>query len=157
MPNSIEINPVETVTKSVLKQLLSIESACFPDPWSPSMFVVSDIEGIVLAKIGGEPVGFACFQHFLDECHILNIAVLPKFRKRGIGRALMEWMFTRLPAASEFYLEVREGNVAAIALYRSFGFRVIGQRPGYYRDGETALVMYLKKSGGNSWICKRGE
>ncbi|MCK5879023.1 MAG: ribosomal protein S18-alanine N-acetyltransferase [Holophagae bacterium] len=144
MPNSIEIKPVETLSAAVRKHILAIEHACFSDPWSPAMFVVSEMEGIITAEKGSEMVGFACFQHFLDECHILNIAVLPVFRKQGIGRQLVEWMLTRLEEARDFYLEVREGNRAAISLYESMGFQIIGEREEYYRDKETALVMHKK-------------
>ena len=146
MPNSIEIKPVETVSPAVLKQLLEIEHRCFSDPWSESMFVVSDVEGIIIATIGEKPAGFACFQHFLDECHILNVAVLPEHRKQGIGRLLINWILTRLKEARDFFLEVRESNQAAISLYEKMGFTRIGKREKYYRDGESALVMQKKRT-----------
>ncbi|NOZ12259.1 MAG: ribosomal protein S18-alanine N-acetyltransferase [Acidobacteria bacterium] len=146
MRNSIVIRPVEAVSRNTLKQLLKIEHACFPDPWSPAMFTVSGTEGIILAENpDGTAVGFACFQYFLNECHILNIAVLPEFRKQGIGQQLMEWMLTELKNAQEFYLEVRENNRAAISLYQALGFQPIGKRRSYYQDGETAIVMHKKK------------
>ncbi len=144
MLNSIAIRPVETVSETVLKDILEIEHACFSDPWTPAMFVVSEREKIITAESKGKIVGFACFQHFLDECHILNVAVLPDFRKQGIGHQLIEWILTRTEAAGDFYLEVRAGNPPAISLYRNFGFQVIGKRKSYYRDGETALVMHKK-------------
>ncbi len=144
MPNSIVIKPVKSLSESVLKHVLAIEHACFSDPWSPAMFVVSKMEGIITAEKDSEMVGFGCFQHFLDECHILNVAVLPAFRKQGIGKQLVTWMFTWLPGAKDFYLEVREGNRAAISLYESMGFQIIGEREEYYQDKETALVMHKK-------------
>jgi [ribosomal protein S18]-alanine N-acetyltransferase len=145
MPNSIVIKPVKTVSEPILKRLLSIEHACFSDPWSEAMFVVSEMEGIIIAEAGDETVGFACFQYFLDEYHILNVAVLPGYRKQGIGRQLMGWMLNHLEDTRDFYLEVREGNNAAISLYEDMGFRVIGERKEYYRDKETALVMHKGK------------
>ncbi|NOY22277.1 MAG: ribosomal protein S18-alanine N-acetyltransferase [Acidobacteria bacterium] len=147
MPNSIVINPVKSISESVLNRLLTIEHACFSEPWSPAMFVISKMEGIITAETGDKTVGFACFQHFLDECHILNVAVLPAFRKQGIGRQLVEWLFTRLTEAKDFFLEVRESNRTAISLYESMGFQIIGERKEYYRDKENALVMHKK----NKW------
>lgn len=144
MPNFIVIKPVEVVSESVLRHILAIEHACFPDPWSPAMFVASEIEGIITAEKEGEIVGFACFQHFLDECHILNVAVLPAFRKQGIGGKLVEWMLTRLAEAKDFFLEVRENNDTAISLYRSMGFQIIGERKEYYRNKENALIMHKR-------------
>ena len=133
------------VSESVLKRLLSIEHACFSDPWSETMFVVSEIEHIITAELEEETVGFACFQHFLDECHILNVAVLPEYRKQGIGRQLMGWMLNHLEDTRDFYLEVREGNTAAISLYIAMGFQTIGKRKEYYRDKENALIMHKAK------------
>ncbi len=144
MLKSIVIKPVKSVSESVLNRLLTIEHACFSDPWSPAMFVISEMEGIITAETGDKTVGFACFQHFLDECHILNVAVLPQYRKQGIGHQLMEWMLRCLEGARDFFLEVRENNSSAISLYESMGFQIIGKRKKYYRDRETALVMHKK-------------
>jgi len=144
MPNSIIIKPVEKLSESILKRILVIEHSCFSDPWSRSMFVVSEIEHIITAELGEETVGFACFQHFLDECHILNVAVLPQYRKQGIGRQLVNWMLNRLEGARDFYLEVRESNKSAISLYIAMGFQTIGKRKEYYRDKEDALIMHKK-------------
>ncbi len=145
MPNSIVIRPVEVISEKIRKQLLKIEHSCFPDPWSPGMFTISDMEGIILAENPeGTVVGFACFQYFLNECHILNIAVLPEFRKQGIGQQLMKWILTEMKNAQEFYLEVRKSNRPAISLYERLGFQQMGKRQSYYQDGETAIVMHKK-------------
>ena len=145
MPNSIVIKPVKKLSESILKRILVIEHTCFSDPWSEAMFIVSEMEGIITAEVGRETVGFACFQHFLDECHILNVAVLPEYRKQGIGRQLVNWVLNRLEGARDFYLEVRESNTAAISLYITMGFQTIGKRKEYYRDKENALVMHKAK------------
>lgn len=93
----------------------------------------------------GEAVlGFIAARSTLDEVHVNNVAVRPRFRRRGIGRALLERVLrdgARL-GARKAILEVRAGNVAAQALYGRQGFEIVGRRRDYYADPpEDALVM----------------
>ena len=75
-----------------------------------------------------------------DECEILNLAVLPEFRRQGVGRALVQWLLARF--SGPVFLEVRESNAAAILLYKSLGFQLVGSRDRYYESPpETAIVM----------------
>lgn len=94
---------------------------------------------------GGENVlGFIAARSTLDEVHINNVAVLPSFRRRGIGLALLErvLMDGARMGARKAILEVRAGNAAAQALYGRQGFEVVGRRRDYYADPpEDALVM----------------
>ena len=77
-----------------------------------------------------------------DEREILNLAVDPRFRRRGIARELLRNALNE--SASVWFLEVRESNQAAIFLYKSLGFRVVGTRPGYYSNPvESGVVMKL--------------
>jgi ribosomal-protein-alanine N-acetyltransferase len=95
----------------------------------------------LVAEEGGLPVAFLVWRHTApDEVEILNIAVAPSFRRRGIARALLD----SLPKA-EIFLEVRESNVGARGLYRAVGFREAGLRRGYYQNPpEGAIVMRLQ-------------
>lgn len=89
-------------------------------------------------------VGFLVFWRVHDEVHILNIAVAPWARRRGIASAVMHAVIDVATEnlASFVTLEVRINNKAAISLYESLGFVIIGQRPHYYADtGEDALIM----------------
>ncbi len=82
----------------------------------------------------------------VDEAHIATIATLPDFRRQGIGaRILVEALREAYTDGARWaFLEVREGNKAAQAMYRKFGFRVTGRRPRYYKDnGEDAILMTL--------------
>jgi ribosomal-protein-alanine N-acetyltransferase len=91
--------------------------------------------------------GFALIRVVGDECELLTIAVDPKWRGKGIGRALLEAVFDDLlmSPARRMFLEVSEENVPAIKLYQREGFSTISSRKGYYAkpDGSqaTALVM----------------
>ncbi len=92
--------------------------------------------------------GFAMFRLAEDECELLTIAVDPKRRNRGLGRALLTAAFADLvkTRARTLFLEVDETNASAIALYRRFGFAEIGKRKGYYpkADGSTATALVMR-------------
>lgn len=82
-------------------------------------------------------------EHELAEREILNLAVAPSFRRKGIAKTLLGHELRRRAA---FFLEVRESNMAAQNLYFQFGFREIARRPRYYQDpSEGAIVMQMKK------------
>ncbi len=88
--------------------------------------------------------GFAVVWLVHDELHVLNVAVAPGARRRGLARAILDRVEGqgREQGARVAMLEVRRGNGPAIALYRSRGYREVGIRPRYYaEDGEDALVM----------------
>ena len=88
--------------------------------------------GYLMARLSGE------------EGEILNLAVLPGYRRQGVGRRLLEHGLAFLVGRGvrEAYLEVRESNLAARDLYLGFGFRPVGVRPHYYRNpAEDALVL----------------
>ncbi|HEV8612783.1 MAG TPA: ribosomal protein S18-alanine N-acetyltransferase [Gemmatimonadales bacterium] len=127
--------------------LAELERVCFSDPWTASgiqetiqyetarAFVACEedsLVGYVMARISGQ------------EGEILDLAVLPGKRRHGIGSRLLQAVRQAMASAGvrELYLEVRESNVAAIALYRAQGFRPTGMRSNYYRNPpESALVL----------------
>lgn len=94
-----------------------------------------------------EPAGFFIARQSVDEAELLLIGVAPGHRQAGLGGLLLDRMLADAHAsgARKVFLEVRESNVAAIALYSSRGFEIVGRRPGYYRltDGtrQDALTM----------------
>ncbi|MGH2927484.1 MAG: ribosomal protein S18-alanine N-acetyltransferase, partial [Solirubrobacteraceae bacterium] len=101
--------------------------------------------GLCLAALDrrGTLVGYLVCARYDTVWHLMNIAVEPRMRRRGIARALLEQMIERAGPELEYTLEVRTSNAAAIALYESFGFRSAGTRPRYYRDnGEDAVIMW---------------
>lgn len=94
---------------------------------------------------GGAVLGYLLAWHVVDELHLLDVAVAPAARRRGIGGRLMEDLFAfgRDEAAARVLLEVRASNVAAIALYEGLGFVTDDVRKRYYDDGEDARTMSL--------------
>ena len=92
-------------------------------------------------------VGYIAFERILDEGSIVELAVLPEYRKKGIGRKLVELMLTSVDGLRTVCLEVRASNTPAIALYKAVGFESISVRRGYYDSPkEDAVIMVLKPS-----------
>jgi len=102
---------------------------------------------VVRAEPDKEPVGFALAWHAADEVHLLDLAVDPGARRRGVGTELVGAVlgYAREARARLVLLEVRASNAAAIALYQSAGFSENGVRRGYYSDnGEDAVEMCVE-------------
>ena len=97
----------------------------------------------------GAPAGFVLTRHVLDEEELLLIAVVPGCRRRGIGSALIDHLFTaaRTRGITRIYLEMRRGN-PAIHLYHKLGFEPIGERRNYYRmaNGERIDAITFGRS-----------
>jgi ribosomal-protein-alanine N-acetyltransferase len=144
---------IRTLAYSDLPQVLAIERRAFPTPWSLSMFVLelSKPSGICLAAPGpGELHGYLVCARYEQAFHLMNIAVEPALRRRGIARALIDAMIERAGVDANFTLEVRVSNAPAIALYESYGFRGVGTRRRYYADtGEDAIIMW--RAVGSPW------
>jgi ribosomal-protein-alanine N-acetyltransferase len=100
---------------------------------------------LLVALIGGTPAGFCSWrQSTPDEAEILNLAVEPAWRRRGVASALLTAVVEQ--ARGAIFLEVAEPNAAAIALYRKLGWVDAGFRPGYYDQGTVNAVVMKKRS-----------
>jgi ribosomal-protein-alanine acetyltransferase len=97
--------------------------------------------GLTVAVCDGRVAGFAVARRLAEcESELLNLAVDPEFRRRGVARRLVAALTFRHPGM--LWLEVRESNIAARKLYKSLGFCEAGSRPGYYSESsEGAIVM----------------
>ena len=141
-----------------LDEVMVIERAAFRHPWSTELFrrelehdwstILICVEPLTSAAGGGRAteriVGFLIYWLVHDEVHILNVAVAPEQRRKGIARMLMLETEKRAHQASAtlMTLEVRRSNQGALDLYREFDYRAVGVRPNYYVDeGEDAIVM----------------
>jgi ribosomal-protein-alanine N-acetyltransferase len=125
-----------------------IERASFSVPW-PAYALRQEVETNRLARylivrVGTGIVAYAGVWLLVDEAHITTFAVLPDWRRRGIGARLMVAVMRLADqlSAHTATLEVRLSNVPARQLYQRFGFQPVGVRPRYYSDnGEDALIM----------------
>jgi ribosomal-protein-alanine N-acetyltransferase len=133
-----------------LNAIEEIELQSYPTPWSRSMFAgeLAKPSSVCLGAFepeSGELLGYMIISRYVDAWHLMNVAVAPHHRRRGIASALLEQLFekTRDESRRGYTLEVRISNVAAIRLYERLGFRSRGVRRGYYTDNrEDALIMW---------------
>jgi ribosomal-protein-alanine N-acetyltransferase len=143
-----------------LPRITEIERISYATPWSLKSFereLTLPFSKIVVAKLTPSEgpsensvpdglVGFLCRWLVADECHILNLAVLPEFRRRGVGYFLLNSTIAEAISkqASCVTLEVRRANLAARQLYRKLEFEERRLRKHYYGPGEDAIVMELQ-------------
>ncbi|MGH3104988.1 MAG: ribosomal protein S18-alanine N-acetyltransferase [Gaiellaceae bacterium] len=126
-----------------------IERASYPTPWSRSMFAgeLAKPSSICLGAFdgeGGSLVGYLIISRYVDAWHVMNVAVAPEHRRRGIAGTLLDRLFGLTAGEGRGYtLEVRVSNTGAIELYERSGFKPRGIRRGYYTDNrEDALIMW---------------
>ena len=147
-----------------LPRVMHINTACLPENYSsffyrdlyqkyPETFLVAELDGEVQGYImcrvekGWSKLGLLTPARL---CHVVSVAVMEGYRRRGLGRALVVEAMRRgrdVYGAGEGYLEVRVSNEAAIGLYDVLGFRKVKRNYGYYMDGEDAWVMGVSLAG----------
>ena len=135
-----------------LRAIEEIERSSYPTPWSRSMFAgeLAKPSSICLGAFeadgdDGTLCGFLVVSRYVDAWHVMNVAVAPQHRGRGIATMLLERLFelTADDAHRGYTLEVRVSNDTAIRLYERLGFEARGIRRGYYTDNrEDALIMW---------------
>lgn len=144
------------MTVGDLDIVTSIEGAAYPFPWTRGNFIDSLAAGYtarVLLDEGQLTIGYFVVMGGVDEMHLLNITVAPAEQGRGHGRRMLDEVVAMCRAcnAPKLWLEVRESNAGAQALYLRYGFMHLGVRRGYYpaADGqrEDATVMSLDIDG----------
>jgi ribosomal-protein-alanine N-acetyltransferase len=141
---------VRTISFSDLGRLFEIERASFSSPWTMEALrtqIAAPFSLNLLIEVNGEVAGYIMSLIVSNECHILNFAIDPGFRKRGYGSELLGSTLSILKKrdVKHVFLEVRERNLPAIHLYLKSGFKIIGKRKRYYEDsGEDALIMHLE-------------
>jgi ribosomal-protein-alanine N-acetyltransferase len=145
---------VDLMTKEDLPEILAIEAASFPTPWTEGMFLdelrTAHAQCLVIKiEIDGKTwiAAYIIFWLVADEVHLHNLAVKNEFRRQGLACSMMKLMndIGAQVGMTRQTLEVRELNHQAISLYRKCGFVVKGKRPRYYTDtNEDALVMWAE-------------
>ena len=139
---------VRIAKSSDLDDIYDLDVQTFAMPWSKEALSYDILENdnafVIVAEYEGEFAGYADIWTVLDEADLNSIAVRVDFRRKGIGDAIMLAMTEMLSAngVATINLEVRVSNMPAIKLYKKYGFKECGVRPGYYLDnGEDALIM----------------
>lgn len=141
---------IRELTAADVEAVSRIEEAVFSMPWKQDDFlamVEADYAHYFVAEEDGEIVGYCGVRNMAGEGEITNVAVAGQFRRRGIGRKLMEYMLKKAPSfgIGDFTLEVRVSNAPAISLYESLGFHQEGVRPDFYeKPKEDALIMWKR-------------
>lgn len=139
-----------TLTVDDLPEMMAIERRAYAFPWAEN--VLKDcLQGAYLCRgliRQGKLCAYSILSVAVGECHILNICVCPESQGQGIASEFLRKLLDEAVAweAEIAFLEVRASNAAALALYSKLGFSEIGQRKGYYRNGdsrEDALVLSL--------------
>jgi ribosomal-protein-alanine N-acetyltransferase len=135
---------------SFADSILEIEKGSFISPWSRDGFLQEVRNPIshlwVVTEEDGAAGGYICFWMFDREIQLINIAVHPEKRRKGLGNHLLGEMIRAGTARGmeQIWLEVRTSNMTAIKIYEKLGFVAVGRRPMYYRDtNEDAIVMSL--------------
>lgn len=129
-------------------QVIEVEHAIYPFGWTEAIFYDCLRVGYScwVWEQRGEVIGYGVMSMGAGEAHVLNLAVHPDWRRRGLGRTLLEH-FIKLAERHRIeavFLEVRPSNRAALSLYERLGFRQVGLRRDYYPDHggrEDALIL----------------
>ena len=132
-----------------IKEAIEIERVSYSSPWSIESFVNEIVDNnesshYLVARLEGKIVGYSGMWLTPQEAHITNLAVHPKFRRRGIGEELLVNLISASISKKIRWitLEVRESNLVARKLYQKYGFQIVGVRKEYYLDNwENALIM----------------
>ncbi|MFZ5722417.1 MAG: ribosomal protein S18-alanine N-acetyltransferase [Pseudomonadota bacterium] len=141
---------LRAMTAGDLPSVIAIERASQPVPWTEGMLrdcLRADYWNTVAVDHDGTVAGFVVLSSGGGDAHVLNIAVDPRYRRRGIARRLLASLMeaARLREADQLFLEVRAGNEPALTLYRDLGFAEVAVRRAYYpRVGggrEDAIIM----------------
>lgn len=134
------------LTESDLRAVDELESLCFCDPWTKSMFLGAFLSEFFCgfgAFCEGRLIGFIVSTVVFEDAETDDLAVHPDYRRRGVGKELLRKAEeeAKKRGATRAFLEVRVGNTAAFALYEKCGYKTLRRRAKYYPDGEDAFVM----------------
>ena len=143
---------VRTLTHEDIRACVELELACFAEsPWNKTQLTaeLARVGAVCLvachtnAEVDHEAIGLALGWAITDEAELTRVAVCPQHRRKGVSKQLLNDLCRRVAAsgAKRIFLEVREDNVAAIALYEQMSWKIVGRRKGYYKDGVDALAM----------------
>ena len=137
----------ELMSDQYVAQVAALEAVCFSAPWSEHAVAgeLTNPLSLWLVAIDGEKVvGYIGSQSVMGEADMMNIAVLPEYRRQRIGQSLVNRLITQLQLKQVhcLSLEVRISNESAKKMYEKLGFQQVGRRPNYYSaPKEDALIL----------------
>lgn len=140
---------VSRMTPEDIDGVAELDRQCFKIPWSRKAFadeLANEMTYYLKAKYNDEYIGYAGLWNIAGEGHITNIAVLEKYRNKGIATAMLNEMinYVKENSLTLLTLEVRKSNCPAIKLYKKFGFKILGERKHFYSDNrEDAFIMTM--------------
>ncbi len=136
---------VRLATPNDISDIANIEKLCFSTPWSENAIRESMAAGTVfyVAQVGNSIAGYIGLSKIVGEGYVTNVAVLPTYRRQGIGKKILDFTINESHHELDFIsLEVRVSNDAAISLYKSFDFKIVGTRKRFYTNPtEDAFIM----------------
>ncbi|MGB8656769.1 MAG: ribosomal protein S18-alanine N-acetyltransferase [Candidatus Zixiibacteriota bacterium] len=138
---------IRGLTPADLEEIAALEKSCFSDPWSKENFqeeLQHQFTIPLVVEADQKIVGYACLWNVDGQMEIANFAVALDYRRKGIGRMMMERVILESVnrGCSSVILSVRESNLSARNLYHEFGFAEISRRKRYYRlPVEDAIIM----------------
>lgn len=130
-----------------INEILKVAKNCFSEPWTYELFlseITSSSSICIKVNYVRKIIAYIIGRYFVDELHIMHLAVLPEYRRKGIAKFLVKKLINDY-SAEQYLLEVRASNVEAINLYKELGFMNTGIRKNYYSNGENAIVMSWRK------------
>ncbi len=131
-------------------QVAELEKLCFSDPWSEQS-IASELDNVLalwyVALDDNRVVGYIGSQTVCGETDVMNIAVHPDYRRRGIGQILIEELIREVKnlGSISLTLEVRSSNAPAVSLYEKLGFSQVGLRKNYYRNPKEDAYILRKE------------
>ena len=138
---------IRRAEKKDCKALAAISAQAFTQPMSEAEFgreLDTKFSRTLIAETGGDIVGFINIWLISGEADLNNIAVIPKYRRLGVGQALLSHGIKACDGCSVITLEVRPSNTAAVAFYEKNGFKLVGYRKAFYEKPTEDAAMYKK-------------
>lgn len=140
---------VVSMDREHISEIAKLEKICFSEPWSENTITEAFMVGtkFFVAVLNNRVLGYVGINSVIDEGYITNIAVFPEYRNKGIGKALLErvFSFAKDNSLSFVSLEVRQSNVGAIHLYEKLGFKNEGVRKNFYRNPQEDALILTKR------------
>jgi ribosomal-protein-alanine N-acetyltransferase len=141
---------IRKLVETDLEDVVRIEKQTFTDPWTFAAFksdIGNEMAWPLAAFCDNVLAGYSCIYIVAGELQIGNFAVADTFRGRGIAKALMNEIIKIAleKKCDAMFLEVRESNAPAQALYKSFGFKAVGRRLGYYNNPRENAILMVKE------------